>query len=125
MLEEGHIVHGYGWMTDYYDVDLKRHRHEILSKYSLFSRTEEMLEDEVALENVAAEFGPEVIIHLAAQAGVRYSLENPRSYKLNIVGTFNVLEVARKTESAALADGLNIVGLWGKRLAAIWRKMKS
>ena len=97
LLEEGHIVHGYDGMTDYYDVDLKRRRHEILSKYSLFSRTEEMLEDEVALENVAAEFVPEVIIHLAAQAGVRYSLENPRSYiNSNIVGAFNVLEVARK-----------------------------
>lgn len=97
LLEKGYIVHGYDGLTDYYDVDLKRHRHEILSKQDLFSHTEGMLEDEVTLEAVSAEFAPEVIIHLAAQAGVRYSLENPRSYiNSNIVGTFNILEVARK-----------------------------
>ena len=56
-----------------------------------------MLEDQDKLDVVANEAKPDFIIHLAAQAGVRYSLENPRAYiNSNIVGTFNVMEVARK-----------------------------
>jgi UDP-glucuronate 4-epimerase len=56
-----------------------------------------MLEDDKKLYDIASRFQPEIIIHLAAQAGVRYSLENPRSYiNSNIIGTFNVMEVARK-----------------------------
>jgi UDP-glucuronate 4-epimerase len=55
-----------------------------------------MLEDSLALSAIADAFQPEAIIHLAAQAGVRYSLENPRSYvEANLVGTFNVMELAR------------------------------
>ena len=58
-----------------------------------------MLEDMDALNRVANDFEPEVIIHLAAQAGVRYSLENPRSYiDSNLVGTFNIMELARVLE---------------------------
>ena len=54
-----------------------------------------MLEDNDKLDTLANEFQPDVIVHLAAQAGVRYSLENPRAYiNSNIVGTFNVMEVA-------------------------------
>ena len=97
LLEQGHIVHGYDGMTDYYDVSLKKKRHEMLCAHASFSKTEAMLEDMEALSNCAADFQPDVIVHLAAQAGVRYSLENPRSYiDSNIVGTFNVMEVARE-----------------------------
>ena len=97
LLEQGHIVHGYDGMTDYYDVSLKKKRHEMLEAHSSFSKTEAMLEDMETLSNCAADFQPDVIVHLAAQAGVRYSLENPRSYiDSNIVGTFNVMEVARE-----------------------------
>lgn len=96
LLEEGWIVHGYDGMTDYYDVALKRARHDILKAHENFVATEAMLEDMAALTRAAEACRPDVIIHLAAQAGVRYSIENPRSYvESNIVGTFNVMEVAR------------------------------
>ena len=90
-------MHGYDGMTDYYDVNLKKDRHDILQKNSNFAVTEGMLEDNDKLDDLANKFQPNVIVHLAAQAGVRYSLENPRAYiDSNIIGTFNVMEVAKK-----------------------------
>ena len=97
LLAEGFTVHGYDGLTDYYDPTLKQSRNKILKTNSNFTSTIGMLEDDKKLCKAAKEFKPEIIIHLAAQAGVRYSLENPRSYiNTNIVGTFNVMEVARK-----------------------------
>lgn len=97
LLSEGFRVHGYDGMTDYYDVALKQRRHQMLLQNPGFTTTEDMLENHERLMQVADEFQPEVIIHLAAQAGVRYSLEEPRSYiNSNVVGTFNVMEVARQ-----------------------------
>ncbi|NPD16998.1 SDR family NAD(P)-dependent oxidoreductase [Xinfangfangia sp. D13-10-4-6] len=97
LLAEGYRVHGYDGMTDYYDVRLKQRRHAMLLQNGNFSATEGMLEDQVLFDQVADEFRPDVIVHLAAQAGVRYSLENPRAYiDANIVGTFNVMEAARR-----------------------------
>jgi UDP-glucuronate 4-epimerase len=97
LLAEGFQVHGYDGMSDYYDVNLKRRRHEMLLEHPGFHATEGLLEDAEKLWSVAEAFQPEVIVHLAAQAGVRYSLENPRAYiDSNIVGTFNVMEAARK-----------------------------
>ena len=97
LLNDGFKVHGYDALTDYYDVNLKRARHNILKKNSNFSSTVSMLEDHDKLIEVAEKFKPNFIIHLAAQAGVRYSLENPRAYvNTNIIGTFNVMEVAKK-----------------------------
>ncbi len=99
LLAEGFEVHGFDGMTDYYDVMLKRRRHQMLLQHPRFAATEGMLEDNDELWNVAETFQPQVIVHLAAQAGVRYSLENPRAYiDSNIVGTFNVMEAARKLE---------------------------
>lgn len=96
LLTEGFRVHGYDGITDYYDVTLKQRRHQMLLQNPAFTATEDMLENSALLTRVAEEFQPDVIIHLAAQAGVRYSLENPRSYvDSNVVGTFNVMEVAR------------------------------
>jgi UDP-glucuronate 4-epimerase len=96
LLEEGHVVHGYDGLTDYYDVNLKRRRHAILNEYPGFTATEAMLEDAPALESAVRAAQPEVIVHLAAQAGVRYSLKNPRAYiDANLVGTANLLEIAR------------------------------
>lgn len=103
LLEKGHSVHGFDGMTDYYDVSLKRHRHQLLSRNKNFSSTEALLENIGDLSHCASEFKPEVIVHLAAQAGVRYSLENPRSYiDSNILGTFNVMEIAREHRVAHL-----------------------
>ncbi len=97
LVEEGVVVHGYDGMTDYYDVALKQRRHAMLAEHSNFSSTEGMLEDQALFDSVADTFQPDVIIHLAAQAGVRYSLENPRAYlDANVMGTFNVMEAARR-----------------------------
>lgn len=71
----------------------------MLLQHANFSATEAMLEDEERLWCAAEAFRPDVIVHLAAQAGVRYSLENPRAYiDSNVVGTLNVMEAARKLE---------------------------
>ncbi len=97
LLRHGWRVAGYDGITDYYDTGLKRARHARLLQTPGFSATEAMLEDIPALDAAIDAFAPQVIIHLAAQAGVRYSLENPRSYvESNVVGTFNVMEAARR-----------------------------
>lgn len=84
-------------MTDYYDVRLKQRRHAMLNQHEGFSATESMLEDQEKLGDAISNFKPDVIVHLAAQAGVRYSIDNPRAYlDANIVGTFNIMEAARK-----------------------------
>lgn len=96
LLSQGHKVGGYDGMTDYYDVNLKRRRHAMLNQYPDFSATEAMLEDSETLSRTIADFRPDVIVHLAAQAGVRYSIENPKAYlNANIIGTFNMMEAAR------------------------------
>lgn len=97
LLAEGVEVHGYDGFTDYYDVALKRRRHALLAQSPQFTATEAMLEDEASVLAAVDGFQPDVIVHLAAQAGVRYSLENPRAYlDSNIVGTLNVMEAARR-----------------------------
>ncbi|MBL9050261.1 MAG: NAD-dependent epimerase/dehydratase family protein [Tabrizicola sp.] len=97
LLSAGYLVHGYDGMTSYYDVTLKQKRHAMLLQMPGFSATEAMLEDVATLDRIAEEFAPDVIVHLAAQAGVRYSLTHPRSYiEANFTGSFNVLEVARR-----------------------------
>ena len=99
LLEQGETVHGFDGMTDYYDVTLKQRRHQILLQSPGFSATEAMLEDNAALQACADDVQPDIIVHLAAQAGVRYSLEAPRSYvESNVLGTFNVMEAARRHE---------------------------
>lgn len=97
LLREGIQVHGFDGMTDYYDVNLKRRRHQMLFQSVNFGATEGLLEDQALLDRIADEFQPDVIVHLAAQAGVRYSLENPRAYlDANVIGTYNVMEAARR-----------------------------
>lgn len=96
LLAQGHAVHGFDGMTQYYDPRLKEARREILLAQEGYRDSVAMLEDMPALLAAAEESAPDVIVHLAAQAGVRYSLENPRAYvESNLVGTFNVLEAAR------------------------------
>ncbi|WP_299192376.1 SDR family NAD(P)-dependent oxidoreductase [uncultured Litoreibacter sp.] len=99
LLDEGFKVVGFDGLTDYYDVNLKKTRHEMLEKNPNFSAHIGMLEDNDLLSRVVAEAKPDVIVHLAAQAGVRYSLENPRAYiDTNLTGTFNLMEAARENE---------------------------
>jgi UDP-glucuronate 4-epimerase len=103
LLAEGHDVTGVDGMTPYYDVALKAARNAMLLREPAFQDHRLMLEDADALARVAEAARPEVIVHLAAQAGVRYSLENPRAYvDANLVGTFNVMEAARRVAPAHL-----------------------
>lgn len=113
LLDEGFRVHGFDGMTEYYDVTLKQRRHAMLLQHPNFSATEAMLEDAEAFDAMADEFAPQVVIHLAGQAGVRYSLENPRSYlETNVMGTFNVMEAARrlKVEHLLMASSSSVYG---------------
>lgn len=99
LLKEGWQVHGYDGLTDYYDVTLKEKRHSILLQNEHFACTVGLLEDRETFDRVADDFAPDVIVHLAGQAGVRYSLENPRAYlDANVIGTFNVMEAARRLQ---------------------------
>ncbi len=96
LLEQGFRVHGFDGMTEYYDVRLKQRRHQMLLQNQHFSATVGLLEEAEAFAAMTAEVAPDIIVHLAGQAGVRYSLENPRSYiDSNLIGTFNVMEAAR------------------------------
>ena len=99
LLQEGFAVVGFDGMTDYYDVRIKERRHQMLLQNQHFSAHIGRLEDFDALHALATAEKPDVIVHLAAQAGVRYSLENPRAYlDANVTGTFNVMECARELE---------------------------
>jgi UDP-glucuronate 4-epimerase len=113
LLDEGFRVHGFDGMTDYYDVKLKQRRHQMLLQNPHFSMTEGMLENDALITQVTDDFEPDVIVHLAGQAGVRYSLENPRAYlDSNLVGTFNVMEAARrlKVEHLLMASTSSVYG---------------
>jgi len=113
LLNDGHEVFGYDGMTNYYDVNLKKKRLSILEKNQNFIFTEGMLEDQKKIEIFANKHQPEIIIHLAAQAGVRYSLENPRAYlETNINGTFNVMEIAKnlKVKHLLMASTSSVYG---------------
>ena len=95
LLESGWTVAGFDGMTDYYYVALKEARHADLARHPGFTATIGMLEDAATLSAAVAAAEPEVIVHLAAQAGVRYSIENPRAYlDSNIVGSFNLMAAA-------------------------------
>lgn len=95
LLEDGWQVWGYDGLSDYYDVSLKEARHAALAQHPGFTPCIGLLEDAATLTKFAAEAKPQVIVHLAAQAGVRYSIENPAAYvDANIIGTFNVMQVA-------------------------------
>jgi UDP-glucuronate 4-epimerase len=96
LLDEGWRVVGIDCMSDYYDVSLKQQRESILLNSGSYRSVHEKVETPNALLHLCEEERPSVIIHLAAQAGVRFSIENPRAYlESNISGTFELLEAAR------------------------------
>lgn len=96
LLEDGHTVVGIDGMTDYYDVVLKHRRHAHLAHHPDFTAHAFLLEDNARVMATVAAVRPDVVVHLAAQAGVRYSLEQPRAYlDANVTGTFAVLEACR------------------------------
>jgi UDP-glucuronate 4-epimerase len=98
-LERGHQVAGYDIVNDYYDPALKEARLKILANYPGFTFYRNDLTDKVAMNKAFGEAKPEVVVNLAAQAGVRYSLENPHAYvDANVVGFMNILEACRYNE---------------------------
>ena len=113
LLDKGHNVCGFDSMNTYYDIKLKKARHKILDKYKKFSFTKGNIESQKILNKSILRFNPEVIIHLAAQAGVRYSIENPKIYlNSNIMGTFNVIESAKniKVKHLLIASSSSVYG---------------
>ena len=98
LLAEGWSVTGFDAMTDYYDVALKQRRHEMLKENKHFLPIISRLEEPGKLDEIFKNIEPDVVFHLAAQAGVRYSIEEPEAYvNSNLVGTFRLLEAARAT----------------------------
>lgn len=113
LLADGHQVTGFDGMTPYYNVKLKQMRHAALAQYPAFKPVIAMLEDRAAVEDAMAAAKPDVVIHLAAQAGVRYSLENPQSYLTsNVTGSYNIIELAErhKVKHLMLASTSSIYG---------------
>lgn len=97
LLRDGHGVVGFDGMTAYYDVRLKEARVDLLQRQPNFEFLTGMIEDRDALAAAADRAKPDVIVHLAAQAGVRYSIEAPRTYvDSNLTGSWNVLDVAKE-----------------------------
>ncbi|MGO4961232.1 NAD-dependent epimerase/dehydratase family protein [Jeotgalibaca porci] len=93
---EGHKVIGIDNMNDYYDVRLKEERLNKMKDNALFTFVKLDLTDKEGLENLFKEYKPEIVVNLAAQAGVRYSIENPDAYiQSNIIGFHNILEACR------------------------------
>ena len=105
-LEKGYKVYGFDSMSAYYDTGLKKSRLKILKGYKNFLFKKGNLENQKILSNLVLKFKPSIIIHLAAQAGVRYSIENPKIYlNSNIIGTYHVLEAAKKLNIKHLIIG--------------------
>lgn len=113
LLQRGATVLGVDNFTAYYDPALKEARNDILSNHPNFKVARVSIDDMAAFGEAWAEFQPDVVIHLAAQAGVRHSIDSPESYvAANLIGTFNVLELARhhKTKHLLAASTSSVYG---------------
>lgn len=100
-------------ITDYYDANLKQDRLKLLSEYDNFSFQKIDLANRMAMKVVFEEFRPDIVVNLAAQAGVRYSIENPHAYvDSNLTGFLNILEGCRhqKVEHLVFASSSSVYG---------------
>lgn len=96
LLAQGENVIGIDNCNDYYDVRLKEARLDMLSAYDSFIFHKMNIADKEAVSNIFEMYKPDIVVNLAAQAGVRYSIENPDVYiESNIIGFFNILEACR------------------------------
>ncbi len=96
LLEQGENVIGVDNCNDYYDERLKEARLDMLSAYDNFIFHKMNIADKEAVSNIFERYKPDIVVNLAAQAGVRYSIENPDVYiESNIIGFFNILEACR------------------------------
>ena len=95
LLSKGYQIIGLDSLNEYYDVKLKIDRNKILQKYNDYKFYKINIEDYKTLKKLIIKINPSIIIHLAAQAGVRYSVENPSIYfETNMKGTFNILDIS-------------------------------
>jgi UDP-glucuronate 4-epimerase len=117
LLDRGHVIMGFDNLNAYYDPALKAARLARLEPRTAFSFRRADLEDEAAIEAVFSAFRPERVIHLAAQAGVRHSIEAPRAYvSANVLGFLNILEACRWSgvEHLIFASSSSVYGLNSK-----------
>lgn len=113
LLEEGYFVVGFDSENDYYDVNLKLDRRKDLEKYDNFTFVKWNLEDFETLENIFKNHNIDKVCNLAAQAWVRYSLENPRAYiNTNLLWFFNILELSKiyKVKNFVYASSSSVYG---------------
>jgi len=114
LLDSRYDVIGLDNLNNYYDINLKNDRLKILQEYDGFTFHKIDLKDQGEVESLFKKESPQRVIHLAAQAGVRYSIENPHAYiQSNIVGTFNILEGCRRNqvEHLVYASSSSVYGL--------------
>lgn len=113
LLEEGCKVIGIDNINDYYDVNLKYARLDKLKPYDKFTFLKGDISDKDMIMNIFSEYKPNVVVNLAAQAGVRYSIENPDVYiQSNIIGFYNILEACRynKVDHLVYASSSSVYG---------------
>ncbi len=113
LLEKGAVVMGFDNLNDYYEVSLKEDRLSILKEYPEYRFVKADLADKEAVFEAFQDFAPQIVVNLAAQAGVRYSIDNPDAYiQSNIVGFFNVLEGCRHypVEHLVFASSSSVYG---------------
>ena len=113
LLEKGAFVVGLDNMNDYYEVSLKEDRLKILKKYSGFHFEKADIADKETVFGLMDQYHPQVVVHLAAQAGVRYSIDHPDAYvQSNLVGFFNILESCRHfpVEHLVFASSSSVYG---------------
>ncbi len=113
LLERGDEVIGIDNLNDYYDVNLKLARLERINNYVNFTDVRADIADRAEMDRLFKEHQPQRVVNLAAQAGVRYSIENPHAYiESNIVGFLNILEGCRhnKVEHLVYASSSSVYG---------------
>tara|TARA_B110000305_G_C19457443_1_gene651880 strand:- start:1510 stop:2538 length:1029 start_codon:yes stop_codon:yes gene_type:complete len=113
LIKKGRKVIGLDCISDYYDIDLKKARLELLECSDNFSNIIGRLEDKEVWKEISDKYNVTKVFHLAAQAGVRHSIDHPREYlNANIEGTFNVLEFCKlqKVEHLMLASTSSVYG---------------
>lgn len=107
-------VIGFDSINDYYDVNLKEYRLTELKNFKNFTFIKGNIADKPLVEKVFEEYKPEIVVNLAAQAGVRYSITNPDAYlESNLIGFFNILEACRhnKVEHLVYASSSSVYGM--------------
>lgn len=107
-------VIGFDSVNDYYDVNLKEYRLTELKNFKNYTFIKGNIADKALVEKVFEEYKPEIVVNLAAQAGVRYSITNPDAYlESNLIGFFNILEACRhnKVEHLVYASSSSVYGM--------------